>query len=97
MSNQIHSDVCVPQSAFSFRRVMAVMLRHLYVLRRSWPRLLELAYWPLIQMILWGFVTKFFMGHSSWVAEAAGVLISAVLLWDVLFRANLGVSLPFID
>ena len=97
MSNQIHSDVCVPQSPFSFRRVLAVMLRHLYVLRRSWPRLLELAYWPLIQMILWGFVTKFFMGHSSWVAEAAGVLISAVLLWDVLFRANLGVSLPFIE
>ncbi|MCW8914330.1 MAG: ABC transporter permease [Magnetovibrio sp.] len=97
MSNQIHDDVCVPQGNFSFRRILAVMLRHLYVLRRSWPRLLELAYWPLIQMILWGFVTKFFMGHSSWVAEAAGVLISAVLLWDVLFRANLGVSLPFIE
>ena len=97
MTKQIHNDVCIPQSAFSFRRVLAVMLRHLYVLRRSWPRLLELAYWPLIQMILWGFVTKFFMGHSSWVAEAAGVLISAVLLWDVLFRANLGVSLPFIE
>lgn len=94
---QILSDVCVPQGAFSFRRVFALMLRHLYVLRRSWPRLLELAYWPMIQMILWGFVTKFFMGHSSWVAEAAGVLISAVLLWDVLFRANLGVSLPFIE
>ncbi|MEG3617107.1 ABC transporter permease [Magnetovibrio sp. PR-2] len=95
--HQIHSDVCMPQTAFSARRILAVMLRHLYVLRRSWPRLLELAYWPLIQMILWGFVTKFFMGHSSWVAEAAGVLISAVLLWDVLFRANLGVSLPFIE
>jgi len=90
-------SICVPQAAFSFRRVLAVMLRHLYVLRRSWPRLLELAYWPLIQMVLWGFVTKFFLGHSSWVAEAAGVLISAVLLWDVLFRANLGVSLPFIE
>lgn len=90
-------SVCVPQVRFSFRRVLAVMLRHLYVLRRSWPRLLELAYWPLIQMVLWGFVTKFFLGHSSWVAEAAGVLISAVLLWDVLFRANLGVSLPFIE
>ncbi|OEJ66533.1 ABC transporter [Magnetovibrio blakemorei] len=73
------------------------MLRHLYVLRRSWPRLLELMYWPLVQMILWGFVTKFFLGHSDWVAQAAGVLISAVLLWDVLFRANLGVSLPFIE
>jgi len=97
MDGHIPEDVCVPHKAFSPRRVLAIMLRHLYVLRRSWPRLLELAYWPMVQMILWGFVTKFFMGHSTWVAEAAAVLISAVLLWDVLFRANLGVSLPFIE
>ena len=45
-----------------------------------------------------GFVSQiFFVGHSSWVADAAGVLIAGVLLWDVLFRSNLGVSLPFIE
>ncbi|MEO5336014.1 MAG: ABC transporter permease [Magnetospirillum sp. WYHS-4] len=82
---------------FSWRRVWAVMLRHLYVLRSSWPRLLELAYWPVVQMVLWGFITTFFVQHSSWVAQATGVLISAVLLWDVLFRANLGVSLTFME
>lgn len=82
---------------FSWRRVGALLLRHLYVLRGSWPRLLELAYWPTVQMILWGFVTLFFMQHSSWVAQAAGVLISAVVLWDVLFRSNLGVSVTFME
>jgi ABC-2 type transport system permease protein len=79
------------------RRVYAIILRHLYVLKRSWPRILELAYWPTVQMILWGFVTTFFVQNSSWVAQAAGVLISAVLLWDVLFRSNLGVSLSFME
>ena len=82
---------------FSWPRVGALLLRHLYVLRSSWPRLLELAYWPTVQMILWGFVTLFFLQHSSWVARAAGVLISAVLLWDVLFRSNLGVSVTFME
>src|SRR5512132_1530219 len=82
---------------FSWRRVTALLLRHLYVLRRSWPRLLELAYWPTVQMVLWGFVTLFFVQHSAWVAQAAGVLVSAVLLWDVLFRSNLGVSLTFME
>ena len=86
-----------PAALFSWRRVGAMLLRHLYLLRSSWPRLLELAYWPTVQMILWGFITMFFLGHSSWVAQAAGVLISAVLLWDVLFRANLGVCLSFIE
>ncbi|MFL6653632.1 MAG: ABC transporter permease, partial [Sulfurifustis sp.] len=81
----------------SFRRVGALVLRHLYLLRGSWPRVLELVYWPTVQMVLWGFITLFFMTSSSWVAQAAGVLISAVLLWDVLFRGQLGVSLTFIE
>lgn len=74
-----------------------MLLRHLYVLRRSWPRILELAYWPTVQMVLWGFVTLFFVQHSSWVAQAAGVLVSAVLLWDILFRSNLGISVTFME
>lgn len=86
-----------PGPAFSFGRVGAMLSRHLYILRRSWPRLIELAYWPTMQMLLWGFVTLFFLEHSSWVARAGGVLISAVLLWDVLFRSNLGMALTFIE
>lgn len=79
------------------RRVAALVLRHTYLLRGSWPRVLELMYWPTVQMILWGFITLFLVGHSSWVAQASGVLISAVLLWDVLFRGQLGVSLVFME
>jgi ABC-2 type transport system permease protein len=82
---------------FSLRRIMAMVVRHGYLLRRSWPRVLELMYWPTAQMILWGFITLFFISHSSWVAQAAGVLITAVLLWDVLFRGQLGVSVIFME
>ena len=81
----------------SFRRIGAMVLRYVYLLRGSWPRILELAYWPTVQMILWGFISQFFLTHSSWVAQAAGVLIAAVLLWDVLFRGQLGVSIPFLE
>ncbi|MEE8515165.1 MAG: ABC transporter permease [Alphaproteobacteria bacterium] len=82
---------------FSWRRIGAMVLRYTYLLRGSWPRIVELAYWPTIQMILWGFISQFFLTHSTWVAEAAGVLIAAVLLWDVLFRAQLGVSISFLE
>ena len=81
----------------SWQRIWAMVLRHSYLLRSSWPRLLELAYWPTFQLLLWGFITTFFLQHSSWIAQAAGVLISAVLLWDVLFRANLGLALTFLE
>jgi ABC-2 type transport system permease protein len=78
-------------------RIGAVILRHVYLMQTSWPRVFELMYWPTIQMILWGFITRFFLEHSSYVAQAAGVLIAAVLLWDVLFRGQLGFSLSFLE
>ena len=82
---------------FSPGRVWAMVLRYLYLLRTSWPRALELIYWPTIQMILWGFMSQFLMTNSTWVARAFGVLIAAVLLWDVLFRGQLGVSMSFLE
>jgi ABC-2 type transport system permease protein len=81
----------------SLRRIYALVLRHTYLLRSSGPRILELVYWPTVQMVLWGFITMFLVNHSSWIAQASGVLISGVLLWDVLFRGQLGVSLVFME
>ncbi len=78
-------------------RAWAMALRYIYILRTSWPRIVELAYWPLMQMILWGFISKFMATNSTWVAQAAGVLIAAVLLWDVLFRGQLGFSVSFLE
>ena len=81
----------------SLRRIYALVLRHTYLLRSSGPRILELVYWPTVQMVLWGFITVFLVNHSSWIAQASGVLLSGVLLWDVLFRSQLGVSLVFME
>tara|TARA_B100001123_G_scaffold333432_1_gene376339 strand:- start:1465 stop:2154 length:690 start_codon:yes stop_codon:yes gene_type:complete len=48
-------------------------------------------------MILWGFITEFLATNSSYVGQAFGVLLSAVLLWDVMFRGQLGVSISFFE
>jgi len=61
---------------FSFRRVGAIVLRHYYLLRSSWARVLELAYWPIINMTLWGFMTVFLVGQSSLFAQATGLLLA---------------------
>jgi ABC-2 type transport system permease protein len=85
------------QARFSTARVGAMLQRYLYLLRSSWPRALELLYWPAIQMILWGFTSQFLMTNSSYVARAGGVLLAAVMLWDVMFRGQLGVSVSFLE
>lgn len=81
----------------ALRRIYAMTLRYWFLLRGSWPRMLELAYWPTMQMLLWGFINQFMAQNSSWGALGAGVLVGAVLLWDVLFRSQLGVSISFLE
>jgi ABC-2 type transport system permease protein len=83
--------------AGSARRIAAMILRYLYILKGSWPRVLELAYWPTVQVILWGLISTFFVTQSSLLARAGGLLLAAVMLWDVLFRGQLGVSLSFME
>ena len=81
----------------SLRRIRGIFRRHFYLLTASWPRMLDLVYWPTVQVVLWGFITKFLASESSTIAHAAGIFLSAVLLWDVLFRGQLGVSLSFLE
>lgn len=81
----------------SLRRIGALVLRHYYLFRGSWPRILEMAYWPTVNMLLWGLTSQFLAGDSGWVARSGGVFIGAVLLWDVLFRGNLGMALAFLE
>ena len=78
-------------------RVWAMLLRYLYLLRSSWPRTLELLYWPTLQMLIWGFMSQFLYSNSSYVFRAFGVLLAAVMLWDVLFRGQLGLSMSFLE
>src|SRR5260370_836233 len=85
------------EAAFSPARVWAMLLRYLYILRSSWPRTLELLYWPTLQMLIWGFMSQFLRGNSSYVAQAFGVLLGAVMLWDLLFRSQLGLSISFLE
>lgn len=81
----------------SARRIRAIFRRHAYLLLASWPRLLELVYWPAVQMLLWGYLTLFLQEQSGLVARAGGLFLSAVLLWDTLFRGQLGVAICFLE
>src|SRR5580693_9918761 len=82
---------------FSSRRTGAMMLRYWYLLRSSWPRLLDLVYWPTVQMITWGFLQFYIMQNAGFFAKAGGTFIGAVLLWDILFRGQLGFSISFME
>lgn len=78
-------------------RIGAMTLRYWYVLRKSWLRLLDLVYWPLVNMIVWGLLTIYFNEHRSELTDAIGMLLGAVMLWDVLLRGQLGFTYSFLE
>src|SRR3954465_1954017 len=82
---------------FSPRRVGAMVLRYWYLLRSSWARLIELIYWPTVQMMMWGFLQSYLGQNASFFAKTGGAFIGAVLLWDILFRGQLGFSISFLE
>jgi ABC-2 type transport system permease protein len=89
----------LPQSgsAASARRIRALARRHAYLLLKSWPRIVSMAYYPTVTMIVWAFVTVYLAPTNEFLRDAPGLFIGAVLLWDVLFRGQLGVSLTFTE
>jgi ABC-2 type transport system permease protein len=83
----------------TLRRIWGLMYRHLALYRRSWPRLLELAYWPVLQMCIWGFTARFLasrMGANVGVMAIAA-LLGGVLLWEVTLRSQMGMSVSFME
>ncbi len=78
-------------------RIGAMILRYWYLLMSSWPRLLELIYWPALQIITWGFLQNYISQNAGFFAQAGGTLIGAVILWDILFRGQLGFSISFLE
>ncbi len=71
--------------------------RYWYLLRASWPRILDLIYWPTVQMLMWGFLQMYVAQNAGFFARAGGVFIGSVLLWDILFRGQLGFSINFLE
>lgn len=81
----------------AMHRINAMVLRYWYLLRSSWPRMLELIYWPALQIITWGFLQSYISQNAGFFAQAGGTLIGAVILWDILFRGQLGFSISFLE
>jgi ABC-2 type transport system permease protein len=82
----------------NFRIIEALVMRYLYLYTRTPIRLVELVFWPLVGLLVWGFVSRYISENSGdAMPYPATFLIGAVILWDVLFRAQQGVAIYFLE
>ncbi|MHB8346710.1 MAG: ABC transporter permease [Acidiferrobacterales bacterium] len=80
-----------------FNRAAAIVLRQFYLMRGSPARLLPLFVWVAIDIVLWGFITKYLNSIASPGFNFAYTLLGAVLLWDFFGRVMLGVTTAFLE
>ena len=78
-------------------KIYALGLRHLYLIMNSFPRVLDLIYWPTVQIFLWGFISKFFTLNSEYYSNTVGVILTAAILYDFLFRASISFNMMFLE
>jgi len=80
-----------------FSRTAAVVLRQFYLIRGSFSRVLPLFVWAGIDIVLWGFITRYLNVLTDSRFRFVPSLLGAVLLWDFLTRVMHGVTMAFFE
>jgi ABC-2 type transport system permease protein len=78
-------------------RVAAIVLRQLYLMRGSPQRVLPIFAWVAVDILLWGFITRYLNAVGRPGFNFVPALLGAVLLWDFLTRVMQGVTMAFFE
>ncbi len=78
-------------------RIAAIALRHLYLYKRSISRLMEIFYWPLLDLLIWGFITIYLEQFQGALPNFLAFFLGALILWDILYRSQQGISVSFLE
>lgn len=81
----------------SAERVYALLLRQLFLYRRSLIRMLEVVYWPVMDLLVWGFVSVYVGRLRGGGALAIAFFLGGMILWDIFFRAQQAISVSFLE
>ena len=80
-----------------WHKIYALCLRHIYLIINSFPRIIDLIYWPTVQIFLWGFISKFFTLNSDYYSNTVGIILTAAILYDFLFRVSISYNIMFLE
>jgi len=81
----------------SFQRTFAILLRQFYLIRGSLSRVFPIFAWIAVDMILWGFLTRYLNTLASPGFNFVPALLGAVLLWDFFIRIMQGITMAFLE
>lgn len=77
-------------------RIRAVMIRHLYEARRNWDRITDTLYWPVMNIIVWGFFTLYFTRANQLAPGMVSFLFGGAILWGMFSAFQRDMTIGFL-
>ncbi len=78
-------------------RIFAIVLRQWYLTSGSLTRIIPMFIWFGIDIVLWGFITRYFNSVNAASGDYVPVLLGTILLWDLLVRVMQGTTMAFME
>lgn len=78
-------------------RVFALVLRQFFLMRGSIARITPLFAWAAVDIVLWGFLTRYLSSFTQTGYNFVAVILGAVLFWDFFIRLMQGVAMAFLE
>lgn len=81
----------------NFNRVIALLYRYTMLLRHDLGKVIDTFYWPLIDIVSWGFLTIYISRNQNVQNNFILVLLSAIILWTLVYTVARDVAVCFLD
>ena len=81
----------------NWAHIRALVLRYTFLYTRSVPRVLEMFFWPVMDLLVWGLLTRYLMTAPFQVPGFIKFLIGAMIFWDILYRSQQAVTISFLE
>lgn len=81
----------------SWHRVWAIVMRHAYNFRRSYDRLSDSFYWPVMDLIVWGLSSKWMESSQTQVSNVALIVLTGLVFWQIVWRSNYEISVNLLE
>lgn len=82
----------------NLRIISALVMRYIFLYTRNPIRVVEMVFWPVVDMLVWGYLTIFLQRNTTGdFPQFIVFLLGAMILWDIMFRAQQGVAISFLE
>ncbi len=81
----------------SWHRIWAIVIRHAYNFRRSYDRLADSFYWPVMDLIVWGLSSRWMESNTTTLGNVALIVLTGLVFWQIVWRSNYEISVNLLE